>query len=134
VRRLVKIILRRFGKWWRQKKIQKKTGWIKKQEEKKRGTGLNPNHGTGAQKWGKVTGFATGKCRIISNKDLEFWNLVDTYNPDIIIGTESWLREQIGNTEIFKADFTTSRRDRHVRGGAVFICIKNKYFLLGATG
>ena len=35
-------------------------------------------------------------CRSIYNKALEFWNLVDTYNPDIIIGTESWLREEIG--------------------------------------
>ena len=43
-------------------------------------------------------------CRSIYNKLLEFWNLVDTYNPDIIIGTESWLREDIGNTEIFRAD------------------------------
>jgi hypothetical protein len=52
-------------------------------------------------------------------------NLFDTYNPDIIIGTESWLREEIGNTEIFRADFTTFRRDRHAQGGEVFICVKN---------
>ena len=25
------------------------------------------------------------------NKNLDFWNLIDTYNPDVIIGTESWL-------------------------------------------
>jgi hypothetical protein len=31
-------------------------------------------------------------CRSILNKIVEFWNLVDTYNPDVIIGTESWLR------------------------------------------
>ena len=28
-------------------------------------------------------------CRIILNKTLQFWNLVDTYDPDVIIGTES---------------------------------------------
>jgi hypothetical protein len=39
-------------------------------------------------------------CRSIYNKALEFWNLVDTYNPDTIIGTESWLSEEIENTEI----------------------------------
>ena len=62
-------------------------------------------------------------CRSISNKALEFWNLVDTYNPDIIIGMESWLREEIGNTEIFRSDFTTFRRDRHDRGvGCVYLC------------
>jgi len=37
-------------------------------------------------------------CRIICNKILEFWNLIDTYNPDVVIGTESWLSEEINNT------------------------------------
>jgi hypothetical protein len=39
-------------------------------------------------------------CRSILNKTLEFWNFVDTYNPDVIIGTESWLREEINNAEV----------------------------------
>ena len=47
-------------------------------------------------------------CRSICDKALEFWNLVDTYNPDIIIGMESWLREDISTTELFREDFTTS--------------------------
>jgi hypothetical protein len=64
-------------------------------------------------------------CRSIYSKALEFWNLVDTYNPDIIIGTESWLREDIGTTGLFMEDFTTFRRDRHTRIGGVFICVKN---------
>jgi hypothetical protein len=64
-------------------------------------------------------------CRSIYNKALEFWNIVHTYNPDIIIGTESWLREEIGNTEIFRTDIMTFRKDRHARGGGVFICVKN---------
>jgi hypothetical protein len=62
-------------------------------------------------------------CRSIYNKALEFWNLVDTYNPDII-GTESWLREEIGNTEIFRADFTTFQRDRHTRCGVGVFALK----------
>jgi hypothetical protein len=28
-------------------------------------------------------------CRSILNKSLEFWNLIDTYNPDVMKGTES---------------------------------------------
>jgi hypothetical protein len=64
-------------------------------------------------------------CRSIYNKALEFWNLVDTYNPDVVIGTESWLKEDIGNAEVFRADFTTFRRDRSALGGGVFICVKN---------
>jgi hypothetical protein len=64
-------------------------------------------------------------CRSIYNKALEFWNLVVAYNPDIIIGTVSWLREEIGNTEIFRTYFTTFSLDKHARGGGVFICVKN---------
>jgi hypothetical protein len=47
------------------------------------------------------------------------------YNSDIIIGTELWLRAEMGNTEIFRADFTTFRRDRHARGEGLFIRVKN---------
>jgi len=36
-----------------------------------------------------------------------------------------WLREEIGNTEIFRADYTTFRADRHTRGEGVFSCVKN---------
>jgi hypothetical protein len=34
-------------------------------------------------------------CRRILNKILEFWNLVDSYNPDVIISTESWLERKL---------------------------------------
>jgi hypothetical protein len=64
-------------------------------------------------------------CRSIYNKALDFWNLVDTYNPVVVIGTESWLREEISNAEVFRSDFTTFRRDRRGRGGGVFVCVKN---------
>ena len=42
-------------------------------------------------------------CRSICNKFFEFWNLIDTYNPDVVIGTESWLGEEINNAEVFRA-------------------------------
>jgi len=50
-------------------------------------------------------------CRSILSKISEFGNLVDTYNPDVIIGTESWLREEIKNDEVFGDDYTSFRRD-----------------------
>jgi hypothetical protein len=53
-------------------------------------------------------------CRSIYNKALDIWNLVDTYNPDAVIDTEPWLQEDIGNAEVFRADFTTFRKDRSV--------------------
>ena len=28
-------------------------------------------------------------CRSICNKVLEFWNVIETYNPDVVTGTES---------------------------------------------
>ena len=92
--------------------------------EKKKGGGTKDQIQTMAQAYkfgGKSLVLLQVNCRSIYNKALQFWNLVDTYNPDIIIGTESWLREEIGNTEIFRADYTTFRRTRHTRGGGVFV-------------
>jgi len=48
-------------------------------------------------------------CRSILNKILEFWNLVDTCNSYVIKGTESWLREEINNSEVFRDDYKTFR-------------------------
>ena len=39
-------------------------------------------------------------CKIIYNKTLDFWNLIDTYNSLVVIGTESWLSEEISNAEV----------------------------------
>jgi hypothetical protein len=64
-------------------------------------------------------------CRSILNKILEFWNLVDTYNPDVVIGTESWLSDEINNAEVFRDGYITFRRDTSTRGGGEFICVKN---------
>jgi len=43
------------------------------------------------------------------NKLLNFWNLVETYNADVVVGNESWLRREICKAKIFWADFTTSK-------------------------
>jgi len=50
---------------------------------------------------------------------------VARYNPNVVTGTESWLKEDISNAEIFRADFTTFRKGRSARGGGVFISVKN---------
>jgi hypothetical protein len=63
-------------------------------------------------------------CRIIHNKILDFWNLIDIYNPDAVIGTESWLSDEINNAEFYRADYKPFRRNRHTRCGGVFICVK----------
>jgi hypothetical protein len=38
---------------------------------------------------------------------------------------ESWLKNDISNVEVFRADFTPSERKRYARGGGDFICVKN---------
>ncbi len=65
-------------------------------------------------------------CRSICNKVLEFWNMIDTYNPDVVIGTESWLSEEINNAEVFTDDYITFRRDRSSRGGGFLFVLKIK--------
>jgi hypothetical protein len=40
-------------------------------------------------------------CQSIKNKKQELDNLVETSKPDIMIGTESWLGNDIQSTEIF---------------------------------
>jgi len=64
-------------------------------------------------------------CKSICNKILEFSNLIDTYNSDLVICTEPWLNEEINNDEIFRDDYITFSRDRCCRDGGVFICVKN---------
>jgi hypothetical protein len=45
-------------------------------------------------------------CQSIKNKKQELENLVETSKPDIMIGTESWLSNDIQSTEIFPSGFT----------------------------
>jgi len=81
--------------------------------------------GRGHRTEGKSLVLLQVNCRNICNKIVEFWSLIDTYNPDVVIGTESWLSEEINNAEVFREDYITFRRDRCTRGGGVFICVKN---------
>jgi len=64
-------------------------------------------------------------CKSICNKFLEFRNLIDTYNPDVVIGTELWLSEESNNSEVFRDHYISFSRDWCSRGGGVFICVKN---------
>jgi hypothetical protein len=81
--------------------------------------------GSAYRKVGKSLVVLQVNCRSVYNIAIELWNLVDTFNPDVVIGTETWLKEDIRNAEFFRADFTTFRNDKSARGGGVFICFKN---------
>jgi hypothetical protein len=36
----------------------------------------------------------------------------NSYKPDILIGTETWLSEDVSNSEIFPPDYSAIRKDR----------------------
>nr|XP_054763097.1 uncharacterized protein LOC129269612 [Lytechinus pictus] len=62
----------------------------------------------------------------IKNKKEEVGALIDSANPDIIIGTETWLKPEVHSSEIFPVGYNVIRRDRQDRpGGGVLIAIKD---------
>ena len=63
------------------------------------------------------------------NKRVELSNLASDTKSDIIIGTETWLHEDIKNLELLLNDYDIQRRDRPTRGGGVLIAIKNPFLL-----
>ena len=69
----------------------------------------------------------------IKNKKPELENLLDSVNPDIIIGTETWLDPSVSSSEYFDLNtYSVFRKDRppNSKGqyhGGVLIAIKNEY-------
>ena len=65
--------------------------------------------------------------RSVVNKVPELQCLIDTENPDVVIGTESWLSPEISSGEIFPSGYTAYRADRisKTRSGGVFILVRN---------
>ena len=68
-------------------------------------------------------------CQSIVNKVQEFWALVETEKPDIVVGTESWLHPGISDSEVFPPGYTSFRMDRKSgqRGGGVFILVHENF-------
>ena len=63
-------------------------------------------------------------CHSILDKKPELENLIETTQADIILGTESWLRDDHLSTSIFPKGFKVYRKDRRNRtGGGVFILV-----------
>ena len=67
-------------------------------------------------------------CRSIRNKIADFNLLVQSNNPDIILGTESWLTDEVSTGEVFLNNFTVLRREREDSiGGGVFITVSDRF-------
>ncbi len=61
--------------------------------------------------------------------------MINSTQPDIIIGTESWLDPSVKNNECFLQNFKIFRRDRPEgqRGGGVFVAIRYLFMLSQVT-
>ena len=59
----------------------------------------------------------------------EFYTLLDQTNPDIVIGSETWLNSDINNAEIVPDDmgFEIFRQDKSSRGGGILILVSKRY-------
>ena len=80
-----------------------------------------------ARNRGSLT-IAVLNCRSIRSeaRSNEFCTFVREHNPDVILGTESWLSTDINDAEIFPQDYVVYRKDRSERlGGGVFIAIRD---------
>ncbi|CAG2240535.1 unnamed protein product [Mytilus edulis] len=75
----------------------------------------------------------TVNCRSIKDKTSEFKAAINYIKPDIICGTESWLKgekpgktstkDAIKSSEVFPDDYNAYRNDRGTLGGGVFILV-----------
>lgn len=66
-------------------------------------------------------------CQSFRNKKHELGNIVESTQPDIVIGTESWLHKDIQSSEVFPNDHNCFRKDRKDSYGGVFVIVSNKY-------
>ena len=76
----------------------------------------------------------TINCRSIKDKRAEFEAALHYLKPDIVCGTESWLKgtkpgknptkDGIKSSEIFPPNYTAYRNDRGTLGGGVFVLVE----------
>ena len=70
-------------------------------------------------------------CNSIVNKIQEFQTFLSVTDPNLVLGTESWLKPDITNSEVFPPEYAVFRRDRksHTKksGGGVFILARKEY-------
>ena len=55
-------------------------------------------------------------CQSVKSKVPQFLNIIESTEPGIILGTESWLSLDIHDSECFQSGYSVYRKDRHVHG------------------
>ena len=69
----------------------------------------------------------TVNCQSVKKKNLGFLTMMDSVKPHIVLGTESWLKPKIKNSEVFPDGYNVFRNDRKRRtGGGVFVLISKE--------
>ena len=71
--------------------------------------------------------------RSVINKVPQLVNMIDSIQPDIIIGTETWLHKGVYSSEIFPEDYIVYRKDRDSKGGGVLVAVKKDLKSLHVT-
>ena len=64
-------------------------------------------------------------CQRVKSKVPNFLNLIESTEPDITLGTASWLSSDIHDSECFRSGYSVYRKDRNVHGGGVFILVRS---------
>ena len=62
--------------------------------------------------------------RSLFKKAAGFSNSLQDTGCDVVIGTETWLKPEIQNSELLLSDYDIFRKDRPSRGGGVLIAVK----------
>ena len=70
------------------------------------GTATKPKHSFASMKILNVN------FQPVKNKKEEIWNLIDSADPRVITGTDTWLNTGIHSSEIFPSNYEVIRRDR----------------------
>ena len=63
----------------------------------------------------------TLNCQSLLSKRESFMNIVNTYPPNINVGSESWLKPDILSSEVFPGGYNVYRKDHSDGYGGVFL-------------
>ena len=85
---------------------------------------LRVRHAPSLRAWDTTT-IRVANFQSVKNKKVELAQVASTCNPDVILGTETWLNNEIQSSEIFPQNYTAFRRDRKDGFGGVVIVTRN---------
>ena len=92
---------------------------------------FHPYHSSTPSRRGQQNKFRSRPLRILNvnfqsmiGKKAETYELIERTKPDIIIGTETWLKSDIKDSELLTKHYKIYRKDRNRVGGGVMIGVK----------